>query len=82
LTSKKASAGGTVEPAKAAAPAREKRAMPISEDEIEKAHNDRVSRLKEVVDREAEGKSPRKRKSLEELFAATVPDPIMEQAGR
>lgn len=82
LTSKKASAGGTVEPAKAAAPAREKRAMPISEDEIEKAHNDRVSRLKEVVDREAEGKSPRKRKTLEELFAATVPDPIMEQAGR
>lgn len=82
LANKKVSAGGTSEPAKAAVPAPEKRTTPVSENDIEKAHNDRVSRLREVVEREAEGKSPRKRKSLEELFAATVPDPIMEQAGR
>lgn len=82
LANKKVSAGGTPEPAKTAVPAPEKRTTPVSENDIEKAHNDRVSRLKEVVEREAEGKSPRTTKSLEELFAATVPDPIMEQAGR
>lgn len=82
LASKKVSAGDTPEPARAPVPAPEKRTTPVSENDIEKAHNDRVSRLREVVEREAEGKSPRKRKSLEELFAATVPDLIMEQAGR
>jgi hypothetical protein len=78
FASTKVSAGGSPDPTRAAASAPEKRTVPFSEDEIEKAHNDRVSRLKEVVDREAAGKSPRKRKSLEELFAATVPDPEVE----
>ncbi|KEQ02231.1 hypothetical protein [Pseudorhizobium pelagicum] len=82
LASKKASAaGGSPEPAKAAVPAPDKRTIAVSEEEIEKAHNNRVRRLREVVDREGERKSPRKRESLLEMFAATVPDPIMEHIG-
>ena len=82
LAGKKAKVAVGTDPAKPALPPTKNRPIPASEAEIEKAHDERVGRLKAVVDREAEGKSPRRRKSLEELFAATVPDPVMEQAGR
>lgn len=83
LVAKKAKApaktdGNTSIPAPAAASSNQK----PTEAELVDRHARRISTLKVVVARQAQGKSTRQRKNFMEVFAATVPDPEPEPAER